>query len=532
MHPTVRGVAILARAALATALISGCTSAPPESAPPGGSNQPPSSGLPVATTLETPRFTPVTTQVAIHWEEISGPEDALVYGLVAGPAGFVAIGHCQPAAAFGCPTAWSSPDGMAWAAHPVPAVERAAFSEIASGRGGYVISGFDGQFESSDDDDGKLGTPTIWRSPDGVAWERVGHVGLDACCPDIAADWVQPWTVGLAPSGDIVAGYYGTGLTSSGPLVLGGSGDWEAIEPSAFGLDTFHLDHVFSTQSEVVLFGGRCMNCPEGAWSSTDGRSWTRVADLTIPTERVDSVATDGRHTVAALGPCLLWRYPSCGSQIWAADDGGGWSVRLDLPSGHLRVVSTGSSFVAIGSDANAKVVLGSVDGSTWTHVERDVPECAGDRFAAHNDVVVASCGGGWWRGTVEVVPGTRIPLPTPGPTPTPPPTLDPSLAFEASITLDASCRYDAEYVEATFEIAWSGEVAIDGFDTYIDGTHSDGAGFTPATSSGQRSGFFLTPGAHVVRVEFEADLGERFPGPIVRTIEQTFDINPSESCD
>jgi hypothetical protein len=422
---------------------------------------------------------------------------------------------------------------MEWAAHPVPAVERAAFSEIVSGHDGYVVSGFDGQFEYNDDDDGKLGTPTIWRSRDGVAWERVGHVGLDACCPDIAGDYVQPWTVALAPSGDIVAGYYGPGLTSSGPLVLGGSGDWEVVEPSAFGLDTFHLDHVFSTPSEVVLFGGPCRNCPEGAWSSTDGRVWERVADLTIPTERVDSVATDGRHTVAALRPCLLWRSPICGSQIWTADDGGGWSVRVDLPSGYLNVVSTGTAFLAIGADADRKLLLGSLDGSTWTEVaDRSLPACA-NWFVAHNDVVVAGGGEcGWWRGTVNVVPGTSTPLPTPGPTPTPPPTLDPSLAFEASIILDASCRYDGEYVLATFEIAWSGEVAIDGFDTYIDGTHADGAGFTPATSSGQRNGFFLAPGVHVIQVEFEADLGEPFRGPIVRTIEETFDINSTEPCD
>jgi hypothetical protein len=74
--------------------------------------------------------------------------------------------------------------------------------------------------------------------------------------------------------------------------------------------------------------------------------------------------------------------------------------------------------------------------------------------------------------------------------------------------------------------------VAIDGFAIDIDGTESDSAGFTPETSSGQRSGYFLTPGVHVIRVEFEADLGESFPGPIVRTIEESFDINPTEPCD
>ena len=124
------------------------------------------------------------------------------------------------------------------------------------------------------------------------------------------------------------------------------------------------------------------------------------------------------------------------------------------------------------------------------------------------------------------------MPLATPGPTPTPPPTLDPSLAFEPSVTLEESCRYDNQYVLATFQIAWSGDVAIDGLAIYIDGSQSGGSGFTPQTSSGQRGGYFVTPGEHVIEVEFEADLGEPFPGPIVRTIDATIDIDPTEPCD
>jgi hypothetical protein len=420
MHPNVRGVAALTRVSLATVLLSGCMFVSLESPRQAGSNQPATSGLPVASTLVTPEPAP-TSHVAVHWEPITGLEEAPGWNrLAAGPAGFVAIQDCRRGPGSNCATAWSSHDGTEWSAHPVPAVKKSFFSEITSGRGGYVIAGFDGDYSYNSEDGTVSGTPTIWRSPDGVGWDRVGHIGLDACCPDIDhLEQIDPWTVALAPSGDIIAGYVGGGVTEdlnfSDPLVLGDSGDWEAVEPSAFGVDPFDLFRVFSTPSEVLLFGGPCTECPGGIWSSTDGRAWARVGDLAIPTTWVRSVATDGRHSVATLSSCFSQQDPLCGEQIWATDEADGWSMRLALgPRTHrLNVFYTGSAFVAIGESFDGIVELGSLDGSTWTELAGNGSPACASSYAAHDDVMVAGRGEcGWWRGTVEVVPGTRTALP------------------------------------------------------------------------------------------------------------------------
>jgi hypothetical protein len=178
------------------------------------------------------------TRDGVAWEAASlealpgGPAGWLPSDIVARPPGFVAVGYGPDGS-----TAISSRDGLAWASHPIRV--RCAIDELVDGRTGFLATGEVGDPHVPD---------TLWCwSRNGLAWKRVpafAPLGLYTGQEDMCR--------GSCPNG----------------LLLG---DGERV---------------------VAYRGGKAA----AAWTSPDGRSWTRLRLRGTQPSRW-RVANDWRYT-------------------------------------------------------------------------------------------------------------------------------------------------------------------------------------------------------------------------------------------
>jgi hypothetical protein len=326
---------------------------------------------------------------------------AYAFDLVRGEDGWVGIGDgCRAGCEDPTWTTWFSADGQAWSAQPLPFARDSGPEELAWGGAGYVAMGGDRE-GSGDDIDVKM---DVWRSSDGVTWERTpADLELGKCrgreCPFARG-------LALAPSGAIVVGYaYYEDEPSTGPYLSEDGERWELLEPSAFGVESLEVRDVQSTASEVFLVGRTCRTCATRIWTSTDGRTWTSAGELGATNVGSASIATHGSRLVAAVVTCP--GNTRCGSEVWSSVDGGPWTQDLVRPDLDMaKVVTAGDAFVLVGLRGETYEALTSIDGSTWVTVEPGPPsddDCGVTWLAGGPDTVILGdpdCS--IWRGTLD----------------------------------------------------------------------------------------------------------------------------------
>jgi hypothetical protein len=201
---------------------------------------------------------------------VEGPETRMT-SVIAGPRGFVAGGWAGIVNQPGSARFWTSPDGVAWTRLPDgPAMADGRVAAIARGPGGFVAVGATGPV-------GHETGSAVWRSADGSAWERVaaapelaagrmasvaaGGPGFVAVGSDLGSKAAMVWlstdgrTWKLAPDQDSLM-YHGLGITMA-DVVAGPGGQLVAVGHFLFGQQ----------------FGQGT------AWTSPDGRTWTRMPD-------------------------------------------------------------------------------------------------------------------------------------------------------------------------------------------------------------------------------------------------------------
>jgi hypothetical protein len=238
-----------------------------------------------------------TSSDGVTWEPATGG-DAFVEGpatgmttVVAGPDGFLAGGFAGALNQPGVPRFWGSPDGRAWSrlssdgAGPTGRV-----ASIAAGPGGFVAVGTVGPV-------GHPTTSAVWTSADGVRWQRIpdspvlgkgamasvaaggpGYVAVGSAMDSAAAlVWLsedgRTWQ--LAPAQDSLT-YHGLGITMAD--VIAGPGQLLAVGHFLFGQQ----------------FGQGT------AWTSPDGRTWTRMPDqASLGQGEPQAVIADGAGYVA-----------------------------------------------------------------------------------------------------------------------------------------------------------------------------------------------------------------------------------------
>ena len=250
-----------------------------------------------------------------------------VAGLPSG--GFVAVGYLPPD---WTPVSWTSPDGETWAIHVL-------------GTTGFTFPvaesvGLDGTIVAV----GRSGTrPVAWTSTDGATWQEraVSVLGSDGTAERMTS-------VVALPSGFVAGG-------SVGPELL----------------------------DRHARF-----------WTSRDGATWAPVADdpSAFANAEVRSIARlgDGFVAVGVVGSAQ----GATAAVAWTSPDGRTWS-RVDDPAfaGGVAVSVIAAPFgglVAVGSDVGRREATAwtSPDGRTWTKAPGEPSRQHGGGFAWMTDVV------------------------------------------------------------------------------------------------------------------------------------------------
>jgi hypothetical protein len=343
-----------------------------------------------------------------------------VEGLATVPGGVVAVGSCcgdQPLSS----AVWFSPDGRSWTRIEDAAVfGDSKMTHVAAGGSAVVALG---RTASSFE-------PVVWTSSDGSSWKRVDGVDIPTDVgqliavegtfllvsrgPEGLSVWVSPdgvsWEQHLVEEGaaeaqieDLAVG--GPGLVAVGHedgfrgVIWVSPPDGVPVEettttttteptgPSAaeYGWTRIELDPAEAGEgwmADVIAGGPGFVSVgydkvqKQGVvWTSSDGSSWTRTADVTsatAPETWLDAVASDGSQLLAV---GRLQDKGDIGVGIWRSDDGQTWTevsldgsfsgvyVFLDIASTPFGWVVTGTGFDESGQKGT---VWRSVDGVTW----------------------------------------------------------------------------------------------------------------------------------------------------------------------
>jgi hypothetical protein len=202
-------------------------------------------------------------------------------------------------------------------------------------------------------DDG--GRPAIWRSPEGITWERVDLSSVQFPAGARVLD------VAAAPEG-----FYAVGTAAGGPAA------WESPDGLVWRRSdvpgTGVVEQVVHSELGLTALGHDGSGAV-AAWFSFDGSTW-EGADLEPHPGRVVGAVAGGPGVLA-----LLDR-DDTGPELWGTDDGMAWAVEPPtgpgvLPAGGTPVpgalLAAGSTIVAAGAvddpDGTDAAILSSVGG-------------------------------------------------------------------------------------------------------------------------------------------------------------------------
>jgi len=163
---------------------------------------------------------------------------------------------------------WSSTDGAQWSQGQVPA-SRAIVRGVSAVGDGFLAVGRDGEPDTGSGGVGVrgIGRPAGWGSADGRTWDAVRVDGVDA----VGAELFDVFRVADA--------FFAIGSDSNanprGPAlwISVDARDWSLVgSPPHWGLAS-------ANGKQAVVFGFADFGTAElGAWSSIDGRDWTRLS--------------------------------------------------------------------------------------------------------------------------------------------------------------------------------------------------------------------------------------------------------------
>ena len=215
--------------------------------------------------------------------------------VVEGPSGLLALafhygdtcGGPEPVVAM-----WSSPDGLAWKRLPLPkAFTTGAVQTVAGGSAGFIALG-----TTSD-----AGAPAIWTSQAGTIWTSRPLPTVSS--GTLALDDVTSFADGFLLVGTVLGEEGCGGAEHISPAIwfsADGSG-WTRISlPGALRTSNTSLAvRRFGDRLLAIQTAGDAEKAP--AWTSTDGRTWTRVAD--VSPDVADVPQSDGVHSLTVIGP-------------------------------------------------------------------------------------------------------------------------------------------------------------------------------------------------------------------------------------
>jgi hypothetical protein len=308
--------------------------------------------------------------------------DTLMTGVVAGPAGLLAVGWILQDFSG---ASWRSTDGSTWTfSGGFPA--QTLLAAVAANGGRYEAVGRDGN------------GATAWTSTDALTWHKTASPAFAASPLRLTS--ITPWKTGF------VAGGYRGNEFFSGDAALWLSSDgltWRQARDTP----SFHDARVWGVAAgpnglvAVGQTGSTDTPGPAVIWTSSDGLNWSRVPN--------GPVFEGGRLRAVASVPSL--GFVAVGEDIagdtgivWVSKDGRAWQRASSDPifgrvgiQVRMYAVTAGPNGVVVAGTVNAGVQYGeaaiwtSSDGLAWRRVP-DGPEFLDNEVnaaAAWNDRVV-----------------------------------------------------------------------------------------------------------------------------------------------
>lgn len=354
---------------LSALVASACSTAPvPTSAPSSIATAGPTPGTEPTSPPASPRSAGLELGVPtdpIVGDPFGGPGSGRLSASLAYRSGFLVGGARSTAGGHHLdPAIWLSPDGRSWVAAAMPEnrFDAADVTDLVEVDGGLLALG---EERMASEDDDAPGESVLWRSDDGLDWERVTPMD-----PDLAA--LDSFAIRAGASG-LVAWSYGN---DGGPQVLLSDDgiDWTPVDTDVFD-DAALLDIATSSHGYVAvggLFGDDCTTSdfePARAWWSADAATWHR-ADVDVGAElELAFPFADG---------FLAWGMPSgCGTDyieraFWHSDDGRSWSLGERNRTFREVFASDGTRLIGWDrlaedfSNAGPGEMRISLDGRTW----------------------------------------------------------------------------------------------------------------------------------------------------------------------
>ena len=242
--------------------------------------------------------------------------------------GYVVVGYSPPA---WTPLAWTSADGLAWRIHEIGATEFTFPEALAAGSNGTVVAV------------GRSGTsPMAWTTRDGATWQPHDVATLGS------AGATERMTAVAAGNGGFVAG------GSAGPELaerharFWTSEDASTWQPVLDDIEAFadaevraitRFGHGFVA---VGVLGGAQQQTGAVAWTSPDGRAWTRVDSPAFDGGKAVAVVESPAGGLVAVGTTVERRE----ALAWTSPDGREWTRAPTEDSRLFRSYSENGGYI------------------------------------------------------------------------------------------------------------------------------------------------------------------------------------------
>ena len=244
-----------------------------------------------------------------------------------------------------------------------------------------------GDWLTAEAPDGTPPHPTVWSSTDGATWSRLA----DSPAFESHRNGWDEVVVDIVPTGN---GFLAVGMEQQDDSSNADAAAWISPDGKTWTRATVKdgigrtMEQVLATDGGFVAIGEAAYDFHAGfgagsaIWTSSDGRTWTRIPDKEAPppgTRLASVVAGTGEFLASAaseVGPGAEDNTPRrpVTDGIWRSTDAIHWEPIPGTPLGAGGLVRLTDGFVAIGSSRNQGGISNplawrSTDGHAWIEV-------------------------------------------------------------------------------------------------------------------------------------------------------------------